>query len=144
MAVRGVAQAIGEFEVLVQQVQKNASLVEHAISAISHAKACAGPPAGIVLDLQELQEHIETHRVKVQRCHDMYCTFCKTFSILVSRNSCTGRLALLVSAVQATGTAHLALDIMDNKQYCRHADTHAPLDTVSVCCSSYWNSTFGT
>lgn len=31
---------------LVQQVQKNASLVEHAISTISHAKACAGPPAG--------------------------------------------------------------------------------------------------
>ena len=68
IAVRCAAQAIGEFEVLVQQVQKNASLVEHAISAISHAKACAGPPAGAVLDLQELQEHIETHRVKVRKC----------------------------------------------------------------------------
>ena len=67
IAVRGTAQAIGEFEVLVQQVQKNASLIEHAISAISHAKACAGPPAGSVLDLQELQEHIETHRVKVRK-----------------------------------------------------------------------------
>lgn len=52
---------------LVQQVQKNASLVEHAISTISHAKACAGPPAGNVLDLQELQEHIETHRMKVRK-----------------------------------------------------------------------------
>ena len=65
--MRGAAQATGEFEVLVQQVQKNAALVEHAISAISHSKACAGPPAGAVLDLQELQEHIETHRVKVQK-----------------------------------------------------------------------------
>lgn len=65
--MRGAAQAIGEFEVLVQQVQKNASLVEHAISTISHAKACAGPPAGNVLDLQELQEHIETHRMKVRK-----------------------------------------------------------------------------
>ncbi|KAK9825454.1 hypothetical protein WJX81_002895 [Elliptochloris bilobata] len=63
--VATVNTAIGEFEVLVQQVQKNASLVEHAIAAISHARACAGPPAGTVLELQELQEHMETHRVKV-------------------------------------------------------------------------------
>ena len=66
-AVHGAAQATGEFEVLVQQVQKNASLVEHAVSAISHAKACAGPPAGAVLDLHELQEHIESHRVKERK-----------------------------------------------------------------------------
>ena len=59
------AQAVGEFEVLVQQVQKNAALVEHAITAITHARACAAPPAGATVDLQELQEHIENHRIKV-------------------------------------------------------------------------------
>jgi hypothetical protein len=58
------AQAVGEFEVLVQQVQKNAALVEHAVGAIAHARACAAPPAGPAADLQELQEHIEAHRVK--------------------------------------------------------------------------------
>ena len=59
------AQAVAEFEVLVQQVQKNAALVEHAITAITHARACAAPPAGTTVDLQELQEHIENHRIKV-------------------------------------------------------------------------------
>lgn len=66
-AIKGgvAAQAVGEFEVLVQQVQKNAALVEHAITAITHARACAAPPVGTTVDLQELQEHIENHRIKV-------------------------------------------------------------------------------
>lgn len=48
------AQAVGEFEVLVQQVQKNAALVEHAVGAIAHARACAAPPAGPAADLQDV------------------------------------------------------------------------------------------
>lgn len=100
------AQAVGEFEVLVQQVQKNAALVEHAVGAIAHARACAAPPAGPAADLQELQEHIEAHRVKAccRPCRPAEQPSCRLHSPRAAVVSCL--------ALYASGEHNIILQVL--------------------------------
>ncbi|CAD7701503.1 unnamed protein product, partial [Ostreobium quekettii] len=57
---------INEFQSLVNQVQKNSSIIEKVVTGIANAKIVTEPPEDDeVMDLQEFYEHIEKHRIQV-------------------------------------------------------------------------------
>lgn len=58
-------KAINEFQSLVNQVQKNSSIIEKVIHNIANAKLVVEPPASEdIMDLQEFYEHIEKQRMQ--------------------------------------------------------------------------------
>lgn len=58
-------KAINEFQSLVNQVQKNSSIIEKVIHSVANAKLVVEPPANEeIMDLQEFYEHIEKQRMQ--------------------------------------------------------------------------------
>lgn len=57
-------KAVNKFQSLVNQVQKNSSIMEKVVHNIANAKIVTEPSlSGDVLDLQEFYEHIEKQRL---------------------------------------------------------------------------------
>ena len=73
-------QAVNEFQSLVSQVQKSSSMVEKVVYNIMNANLVKDPGSVgrlDVMDLQELYDHLERHRLEVgEQTADVLCSCC--------------------------------------------------------------------